>query len=147
MAMWHLYGGGYQGVAVRSRFGLLDAELPEKFDTANREVSVFLGPVKYVDYLSETEQIPQDKNVYGPFMCKGLAYQHESEVRAIFTSSMAGDPCLGYVVPVDLPSLVEEIVVSPLAPPWFAEVVEQSCSDTGHSFEIKESVMRVPPVY
>jgi len=127
MAMWKVYGGGPYGIAIRSTFGVLDEIIPSKFKGPYRDDPIFIGRVKYVDYSSEIERIPAEFNVFGPFMCKALAYQHETEVRAVFNDSssmMEDDSPKGYFIEVDLKVLIQKVVISPLAPEWFKSIIE-----------------------
>ena len=150
MAMWRGYGGGAFGIAVRSTFGLLDEALPERIKNSFREESIFLGRVRYLDYMSEAERIPNEYNLYGPFLCKSLAYAHEKEVRAVFSdipAGMGGSSAPGYVVKVNLARLITDVVISPLAPPWFADLVESMNRRMGFSFAFRTSVAGSAPIY
>jgi hypothetical protein len=89
----------------------------------------FVGLVTYVDH--DTDDIPIG-NGFNPVMHKRKAFAHETEVRAVIwraplTLPIEEDPERwppGIHVPVPLADLVERLVVSPLAPNWFAETVQ-----------------------
>jgi hypothetical protein len=130
MAMWNGYGGGPYGIAVRSRVGLLDRLLPDKYGPAPTD-HVFIRRVSYIDYSSELEHLPDEHHAYAPFVCKSLAYAHESELRAVFSdmSLYRTSECpVGRLLPVDLQCLIERVTVSPLAPSWFDVVVRTKVS-------------------
>ena len=149
MAMWQGYGGGPYGVAIRSAFGILDAVLPEKL-TPTLETPIFLGRVRYLDHSSDTERVPNENNLYAPFLCKSVAYQHESEIRAVFADlpgGMGGTGRLGFFVPVDLSSLVDNVTISPLSPSWFHDVVQQTCQRFGFDFKITSSIVGASPIF
>jgi len=152
MAMWQGYGGGSYGVAVRSEVGLLDELLPEKSGPNVTLINdVFIGRVKYVDYSSASERIPEEPNLCAPFACKSVAYRHESELRALFIDMPVhgreqGAPT-GHVLRVDLRRLVQRVVVSPLSPPWFESLVGSVCEHFGFQFPIGRSIVRGVPVY
>jgi hypothetical protein len=152
MAMWRGYGSGPCGIAIRSTFGVLDDTLPEKFAGSGREESIYLGPVRYLDYSSITARVPHENNVYGPFVCKSLAYVHESEVRAVFADLLAlgdigeGGPT-GHFVDLDLSELVQAVIISPLAPRWFEGLVRSTCVRFGFDFEVTTSSVAAPPIY
>jgi len=83
-------------------------------------------------------------------MCKALAYQHETEVRAVFNSSsymMQGDSPKGNFIEVDLKSLIKSVVISPLAPEWFKSIIENMCTKFGFNFQVEQSIISVPPIY
>ena len=77
MAMWQGYGGGAYGVAIRSTFGRLDAALAERFGGSHGK-DIFLGRVRYLDYLSITERVPNEHNAYAPFPGFGPAAEPPS---------------------------------------------------------------------
>ena len=150
MAMWQGYGSGPYGVAARSRFGLLDEVLPEKSTGTGREEPVFLGRVRYLDYSSHVERIPEEYNLYAPFLCKSIAYRHENEIRAVFADIPGGMQKTakpGYFVPVDLDRLVETVTVSPLAPGWFEDLVRDMCTQLGFEFTVTSSIVVAEPIY
>jgi hypothetical protein len=130
MAMWNGYGGGPYGIPVRSRVGLLDRLLPDKYGPAPTD-HVFIRHVSYIDYSSELEHLPDEHHAYAPFVCKSVAYAHESELRAVFSdmSLYRTSECpVGRLLPVDLQCLIERVTVSPLAPSWFDVVVRTKVS-------------------
>lgn len=149
MAMWQGYGGGPYGVAIRSTFGALSEVLPASFGDVPMG-TIFVARVRYIDYLSETAQITEEYNVFSPFVWKSIAYQHESEVRALFVD-MSGhyrqESPPGHFVEVDVQSLVRRVTVSPLSPPWFDGVVDAVCSKFGFTFDIRRSIVFSDPVY
>jgi hypothetical protein len=149
MAMWHGYGGGNFGVAVRSTFGTLSDLLPASFGSLPMG-TIYVGRVKYIDYLSETEQIPEQYNVFSPFTCKSVAYQHESEVRALFvdmTAQYQQTAAAGHFIDVDLTKLIHRVTVSPLSPAWFEETIRSLCEKYGFTFHIGRSIVFSEPVY
>ena len=75
-AMWRLYCGLQEGVALRTTYEKLDASLPN---------GVSLGMVRYVDYASWDLKYPID--LEAPAMHKRLAFAHEHEVRVVFLST------------------------------------------------------------
>jgi hypothetical protein len=137
-------------IVVRSTFGVLSDLLPAAFGDIPM-ATIFVSRVKYVDYLSETDQIPEQYNVFSPFVCKSIAYKHESEVRALFVD-MTGhyqpnSVPPGHFIPVDIERLVERVTVSPLAPPWFQSIVGSICSRYGFAFEVRRSIVYSDPIY
>lgn len=111
---------------------------------------VFVGRVRYIDHLSDSEQVPEEDNLYAPFLCKSMAYAHECEIRAIFANmsffDRPGAPP-GYFVPIDVQELVEQGVVSPVSPPWFDGIVKSICERFGYSLKVERSVVYGAPVF
>jgi len=70
-AMWRLYAGGNNAIALQTRFDRLASVLPDEFG---------MGRVRYIDYL--TDRIPEG-NVFNPIMYKRKSFEHEEEVRAV----------------------------------------------------------------
>ena len=150
MAMWSAYSAGPYGIAIRSTYKILDEIIPLKFKLTQKEEPIYIGRVKYMDYSSVIERIPEESNVHGPFMCKSLAYQHEAEIRAVFfdSSSIYKDNTqVGYFIEVDLNALIKTVVISPLAPEWFKTIIESICSKCGFSFQVEQSIISNPPIY
>lgn len=154
MAMWRIYGSGPYGVAIRSTYGALDAVLPDSLpNRLGGQSRLYLGRVRYLDYTSAIERIPKEYNVYSRFTCKHIAHQHEKEIRAIFVDPMypnlrpGGGATVGHSVIVDLEVLVRSVIVSPLAPPWFDELVKAVCVRLECNADVGRSEVFGPPVY
>jgi len=150
MAMWQGYGGGPYGVAIRSTFGALDAVVPPMFKGPWQEDTIYIGRVKYIDLTSLTERIPHEVNAYGRLMCKSLPYRYENEIRAVFLDSslsLVSTPPAGHDLSVNLNDLITNIVVSPLAPSWFASIVEKACITHDVLAPITTSISAIQPVY
>lgn len=169
MALWQGYGGGPYALAVRSTFGLLDSLLPEKFSGSSvvdggapaesdaeppHAMSIFLTRVRYIDHTSTTERLKEENNMFTPFAVKSVSYEHESEVRAVYWNIPSFDTTTGQMinpsglfVRVDLQMLITEVVVSPLAPTWFAPLVRSVFDRYGFSFTITPSLTSRKAVY
>lgn len=169
MALWRGYGGGPFAIAVRTNFGLLDTLLPRKFSGSSvaiggaladdgakppQAMPIYLTQVRYIDHSSTTERLKDENNLYTPFSAKSLAYAHENEVRAIYWNIPAFDTIKGVpiypgglFIPVNLHTLITEIVVSPLAPEWFTPVVRDTFERHGFSFSIVSSLLSRDAIY
>lgn len=130
--MWKTYAG-VGGVAVRTTF----QDLKESLRFGAKHLVTF-GQVTYVDY--PQQQVPR----FGlaPLFHKRTEYRGEEEVRMVLpgppwdtlldsnVQEILLDPDVveqrGRYVTVDLDVLVKQVVVSPYAAPWFAEVVESA---------------------
>lgn len=150
-AMWRLYLKSNEGVAVQTTF----TRLCKSFEPARE--SIFVGKVRYIDY--SKGECPNPLNVYSPFLCKRLSFEHEKELRAIVhklpdppisipvNDVKAARTCLdgielmktGTSIPIDIEALVEKVHVAPSAPPWFRELVEAIIRKYGLEVEVVQS--------
>ena len=114
-AMWKIYSREYDGIAVKTTFEALCESFTD-------ERTVHIGKINYIDYSSEP--IPEG-NLFSPFLYKRKMFEHEKEVRALVSSlpsqteqSSTGEAAAGLLVEVNLPVLIQEIVVDSRAKDW-----------------------------
>jgi hypothetical protein len=119
-AMWRLYCGSHDGIALQTTYEKLDASLPN---------GIFLGAIQYLDYACDSDA-PRD--TLALLMRKRQAFEHEHEIRALIwpSSSPPGlvPPNLeedAHVinVPWSAKDSLERIYVSPYAEEWYRDVV------------------------
>ena len=119
-AMWRLYCGSHDGIALQTTYEKLDASLPK---------GILLGAVQYLDYECDIDA-PHDPLAL--LMHKRQAFEHEHEIRALIwpASSPPGlvPPNLEEdtrVINVPWPATdsLERIYVSPYAEEWYRDVV------------------------
>lgn len=162
-AMWKIYMKGTEGIAIQSTVG----RLIESFQ--NAQDTVYLGEVRYVDH---AQLAATTGTVFGQsdYMFKRLAFAHEREVRAgtyrddvhseffndagilqvpppgVSASNILRLPeRKGVYVNIDVSILVERIVISPLSPNWFSELVDSIRRRFGCDFQVVSSEMTRPP--
>ena len=123
-AMWRLYCGAHDGVALQTTYQKLDESLPPE---------VLLGQVTYLDY--DVDQRPLDFNALTPMMHKRAAFEHEREVRALIWSSgfhiarklqpeeFPPTPDDVFTLPWNAEDTVEHVFVSPYAHGWYRDAV------------------------
>jgi hypothetical protein len=141
---WRIYGHSDEGVAIRSSVGHLKKAL-EMF----KERSVFIGQVEYGG-----DNIKIDSG-FRPIVHKRSAFRHDQEVRAIVweqESEPGGRPKptfgeKGTYVDIDVGTLVQEVVVSPLAHMHFVETVTHVIRGLGLSCPVRRSTLLDPPTY
>lgn len=138
-AMWKLYSESPYAIAVKSRYSRLRGAIEAD---PNR---VYIGRVIYTDYESE---LIDDSNALTPLLHKRHSFRHEQELRmAVNRSAEIAFPdgqldreriqnTSGTLISVDLSELVEEVVLSPGSPEWFADVVRE----TSARFDLKSPV-------
>jgi hypothetical protein len=137
-AMWGLYAGREgRGVALQTTFKRLEQALPSEW-----KMSIHAGKVRYIDY--QRESFPGG-NAFTRYLHKRRSFEHEQELRAIFATNQPS-PEPGFNVPVDFSTLVENIYISPIAPTWFADLVERTTRHYGSSAPTIHSDLLVDPV-
>lgn len=145
-AMWKLYSGERDGIAVRCTFQSLKQSLTS-------EESIYVGRVSYVDYKSTF--IPE-RNAMSAYFHKRKSFEHENEVRAICMKLPEGgntgrpvlDICdVGLYLDVDLSQLIEEVVVAPYAEDWFFELIESVASQYQLEAAVRRSSLAELPVW
>ncbi len=121
MALWKLYGGAAESVAITTTIGRLHTIVPSwgKYGRVN---------VKKVRYIDHEERLPNgvyglDEGVFG---LKHVAYSYEKEVRIVVTCPIPGKretvPS-AIRISVDLNRFLRSIVVAPEAEDWFFNLV------------------------
>lgn len=126
-----------------------------------------MGEVQYIDHAVITPTISLIG--YSNYMFKRLAFQHEREVRV---GTYRGDVNVEYFddlgwlkvptpgttiehilqspgrkgvcVNIDVSELIDKVVVSPLSPDWFSDLVISSSKKMGYEFEVIPSEMSRP---
>ena len=125
-ALWKIYSDINQGIMIKSSFN----SIIRAFDKTKE--TVYCSYIKYINYLTESVPIG---NIFAPFVYKRVAYQYENEIRLIYQVAEFGNVFPwedqpienGIMVDVNLHELIREIVISPYAPKWFFEIVEDLC--------------------
>jgi hypothetical protein len=175
-ALWRLYVPPEGGVALRSSFRRLsrsfgaargvvrDARDDESFLMGD---GVYIGRVRYADY--DLDRFPERLSL-PQFVHKRRSFEFEHEVRAVFqrfpppksrdehllTFDIEGTETriqgaehlpTGELVRVSLSTLIDAIHVSPVAPPWFADLVRSVCAKYGLAKPIVQSNLAGEPVY
>ncbi|MDZ4684174.1 MAG: hypothetical protein SH850_03740 [Planctomycetaceae bacterium] len=122
-ALWKLYSLD-SGVAIKSTAGRLVKSLKNAHQVTE------LGRVKYLDYQeSEVRPMKGGFSPLEPAFNKRRSFVHEREVRLVSYLMYAVHETAPKVFPpvtkveVDLTELIEEVFVSPTAPPWLLSVV------------------------
>ncbi|MGQ0434234.1 MAG: hypothetical protein ACT452_17750 [Microthrixaceae bacterium] len=157
-AMWRLYADR-AGIAIISSYRRIRDAVGEISHPSSDTKSIYAGNVEYVSY--KDFFIPEG-NLFDAFMHKRHSYEHEREVRLVTmdipirTDPAAEDgrsadleaPSPGGVrVPVKLDQLIEEVRISPSAPPWLHEAVVAVTQRFGLEVSVRQSDLAGDPVY
>ena len=146
-AMWKLYAGNGEGIAIKTTYRSLNESLTGKGLT-------YLGRVNYVDY--NTTHI-KDNDPVAPFIHKRTSFEHEREVRAIIRKPYRADNQIivdgpdicdvGIYCGVDVDTLIMEVFVPPYVEDWFAELVQAIAKTYGLQAPVKRSSLSALPVW
>jgi len=140
-AMWKLYGGSNNCIAVRSTTAKLKESLP---------THTMVAMVNYIDY--ETQSFPTF-NLFENVIHKRRSFEHERELRAIvgaaslINADMPLRNDLGYFPKVDLGALIACIYVHPLADDWFLNTVGKLVETAGQTIEVRRSDLAAVPTF
>lgn len=140
-AMWRIYGGT-TGAAIRTKYSKLALSLPD---------DVYIGQVQYID--PNVNRIPVN-DVLGLVMYKRHFYSHEMECRIVKMSvqTKADNPLLvdesfdrypkGMSLSLAILQAVDDVIVSPLAPPWIYESIRHIADKFVPELPVLHSKMR-----
>lgn len=132
-AMWRLYSSFLpNAVAVRSSFSNL-------YRALGQDPSIKIGRVRYLDLDREFA------GVNDAFWRKRKSFEHEREVRAIVVDGDAQG--VGKLVPCDVSTLIERVFVSPEAPGWFVDILNDVNDKFGLGIAVAESDLREEPFF
>jgi hypothetical protein len=133
-AMWNIYAGRHQGIAVQSTLKALSSAFPAaEQEDANKILKI--GFVDYIDPDGE-ELLPRFANMYAQVLRKRQWYAYENEMRLVCC------PPDNWVEPVsinepgrfrrsgvwvrcNLRELIQSVVVAPKAPPYLRAAVSE----------------------
>jgi hypothetical protein len=132
MALWKIYGGSTQSVAVSTT---LERMIFSAFDWLKFGNIIF----KKVRYINHAGRLPNglyalDENVFG---LKHKAYFFEKEVRVVLTRPKEEIPC-SIRLPVEINNFLTKITVAPEAGDWFFNLVV----DLTHKYNVSIPVER-----
>ena len=145
-AMWRLYARETDGIAIKTDFDSFKNSFTCSED-------ILIGSVNYVDY--DSHFIPEG-NAFYPYLHKRNGFEHEKEIRAIVQEippkgqgvDYSRDICdIGKYYEVDLPVLIQEVVVAPFAPDWFLELVKSVTFRHTREFPVVKSTLVDTPTW
>lgn len=160
-AMWKIYGSPGAGVAIVTNGGRLESALAGNSEDLN------LGAVRYQD--PAVFQIGT-ANAYDTLMIKRASYAYEQEVRLVHwhtgefhdalenfswnEETMRFDDLIEDVRPLrsgmslacEIDVLIERVIVSPFAPPWYSQMIERLRDRLGCRFPVQDSKLLSGPL-
>jgi hypothetical protein len=126
-AMWKLYSGTGQGIAIESTIGQLRRSL-------DIEQGLQIDRVRYMDF--ERDPIEKGHRHYRLFV-KRKSFEHEKEVRATILLQEEGK---GIPVSCNLDALITRIHISPLVECFVKDAVEALCA--GKTYPLDKPVLQ-----
>lgn len=128
-AMWKIYSSFNKGIAIRSSIKNLSKSFKENEDT------IFISKINYGEKLKT-----QDITLWSRFLCKREDFKYENELRIISLVTNPQDLINeGIYIAVDLNMLIDEIIISPDAPEWFFDLIQDM---TINKYKIKKKVTK-----
>lgn len=141
IALWKIYHGRNKIIAVLSTVGALrDSIRPAE----GQGPGVSIGAVQYVDDTAGPALSPARQAI-----SKNKAFAYEQELRAVLTPSTDGMLGLGegVKVPVDLPTLVTAVRLSPIAQEWHVALAERLLERHGLQRLCEQSLLFAHPEF
>lgn len=149
-AMWLLYCGSKEGVAIRTTY--------EKLRISLSDPEMYIGLITYKDYGKDgyllyqlDPEWPPEHGDYYPFMHKRKAFEHEHEVRVIkkVDTTVSGEGSAGIRLGWDLEKVIDEIYVNPYADDSYFDAVKAVVTKFAPQLEgvLRWSSMKSEPLY
>jgi len=150
VAMWGLYSLGNDGVAIQSTISHLKSCL------AKETRPIIIAQVEYADHDKKSDDDGDGAiSQLEPLLTKRRSYKHESEVRVLLERlkertdedfwAFLARTTAGEAVTVDLPILVQKIVVSPGYPGWSIASLQQAVNAAGLNLNVETSDLLKSP--
>lgn len=135
-ALWEQYVDSAEGIAIRTTVDRLHQALE------GNEYDLVYGEVEYIDY--DHDNIPEGD--YPAIYHKRESFEHENEFRvSIISREEIGESENGFYAEVDTETLLDRIVISPMAPGWFSDLVQRTLNTYNLDCELKESGLYSDP--
>lgn len=142
-AMWQLYCGGNQGVAIQTTY--------EKLFNSIGDSETYMGVVSYKDY--SIESFPAMSGI-APVMHKRISFEYEREVRIVkMQSQYFNNPNLVPPNILSIPCIIENIAlgiyINPYAESWYHDVIKSVVTkfNATLSERVVWSNMKSDPIY
>jgi hypothetical protein len=142
-ALWRLFPKSDEGIAIRSTI----KKLSQAIASGSGESTVNMGSVTYGhEKVRERKgDIPNSYSGDDAVFTKRACFEHEKELRLVIYTHDLEEPIVcdqnGLKVPVDIGSLISEVVISPEAPHWMKDLVERVLRRYDFSLSVRPSTL------
>lgn len=145
-AMWDLYRNGGFGIAIQSTYKNLIDSIGDISRIRNSGFYIGFPKVNYIDYETETFEGHVAEVDLTPFFHKRKSFQHENEFRILMMSHF--NSVEGVLLKVNLPTLISNVYISPMAPKWFeGSVISVLRKFDLPEIHVKHSDIEKDPIY
>lgn len=132
-AMWRLYSSFLpNAIAIQTTYKRL-------YESLGCETDIKIGRIKYIDLNNNYA------SVNNAFWRKRKSFEHEKEVRALIVNDECKDT--GKIIPCEIGILIEAIFISPQAPEWFANLVNDVNEKYSVNIKISRSELLEEPFF
>ena len=132
-SQWRIYGSNDLSLAIISNLKKINAAISDPKTIVGGEVI----------YYHPDRELTSMGNIFRQVIYKRQAFSHEREFRLIYWDTAnigtANEASGGITVAINLSELIERVVVSPRAPPWFVNVVVSLIKDYRYNFQCSKS--------
>ena len=142
-ALWRLFPKSDEGIAIKSTVERLGKSIAEGYG----EYTVWMGSVTYGHGRARERKVnrPRSFSSDDAVFTKRACFEHEKELRlVIYAHDLAKPIARGrkeLKVPVNISSLISEVVISPEAPRWMKNLVERISKKYGFSLAVRQSTL------
>lgn len=142
-AMWKIYSDMNKGIMITSSIENLRKAFQETPET------VQLTRIDYINH--ETDFIANPGNLNSTVLHKNIAYSFEEEIRLMYTVNTVDSWDYdweseknknGKSLKINLDYLIDEIVLSPFAEPWYFMMIENLLEKYGLKKKLKYSILK-----
>jgi hypothetical protein len=148
-AMWPLYGKASEAVCIFTTVGQLAKELNFPSDVVH---SSSMGKVKYSNWSIDTH----GNQAIAPLLGKSENFSFEKEIRVVaWGNAQVADTSENMYLKNSLPgvcaridslnSMINRVVISPNAAPWFESTIKQICDENDIKDKVEKSALKKKP--
>ncbi|MHC4166282.1 MAG: hypothetical protein ACYSWQ_04940 [Planctomycetota bacterium] len=142
-ALWRLFPKSNEGIAVKSTI----VKLSDSIMRGDSKYTAWIGSVTYghEKVRERKTSTPKSYDSDDAVFTKRACFEHEKELRLVIYSHDIEEPIVcdqnGLKVPVDIGSLISEVVISPEAPTWIVDLVERVLKKYDFSPKVRQSTL------
>jgi len=132
-AMWKAYSNSIpNALAIQTTYEKL-------YDIVGKPNRIDIGYVDYIDFGKKFVGVNES------FWKKRKSFEYEREVRAVITKHNSSE--LGLLVHCDLSKLIENVYISPYAPSWIVQIINDLNNKYDCKLEVLKSSLVEAPFY